>query len=472
MHFNLIDIALVEITENWSESSWVKWFLRGNDFCAIKYNYEVLNNVLTSNWKRRESFPRKNILIVDGKSNRKYSTSILLMFIFLQLTGNGSDRCVCYRTAPLNSHSSLSQINKRRLEIGVDIEAFRVNDRRFECIGNESSMDEEMINKRRRRLMEGEHVEDTDMLQHTFVTKLPHTMRQPEEDDESLISETQAALITLSGSWSCPVGREQTCAHSSDENDPGNDFENLFDDKRSEKMLPSSPSQSSESAEASQKSFALHGLSAENNCDSNEEDKPQTSISDREKSMDDDGHSRYSGHYDGPSFDELVDSSSNELEIDMTDRNDEKYDDESFKQKRKGEMLAVNKQSLYNAYKAATAALPFSTQSAFKPPAEVKHKIHATTFPSEPFGGYSNEHEKSSAPKVSKQYTVLQPAGAGSRAATALQEARALPSTQPARDSRVFSSLSPTPSRGALRLKGLYKLPQRPHCSIVADLSN
>ncbi|CAK1582128.1 unnamed protein product [Parnassius mnemosyne] len=348
-------------------------------------------------------------------------------------------------TAPLNTHSSLSQINKRRLEIGVDIEAFRLNERRFECIGSEGSMDEEVINKRRRRLLEDEHREESDAFQHALASKLPHSIRHPDEDDENLIRETQAALRTLSGSWS----KDQNCAQSGDENESGNDFENLFDDKRSDKMLPSSPSQSSESADASQKSFALRNISDEhNNCDTNEGNKQQMSLSDREKSIDDDRNSRYSNHYDGPNFDELVNSSSNELEIDMSDRNDEKYDDDKdLNNKRKSEIISVNKQSLYNAYKAATAALPFSTQSAFKPPAEVKHKIPGTSFPSEPFGGYSNEPEKSSGVKGSKQYTVLQPAGAGSRAATALQEARALPSTQPARDSRAFTSLSPTPHR-------------------------
>lgn len=365
--------------------------------------------------------------------------------MMLLIKRNRFDKFVCSRTTPLNSHSSLSQINKRRLEIGVDIEAFRVNDRRFECIGNEVSMDDQVLNKRRRHLLDEEYTEDTDMLQQAFATKLSQSMRLPDEDDENLIRETQA-LITLSGSWS----RDQTSGNSGDEND-GNDFDHLFDDRRSDKMLPSSPSQSSDSADASQKSFMMHNINEDhNNGEINEDNKQPISFSDREKSVEDDRHSRYSNNYDGPNFDELVDSSSNELEIDMSDQMDEKYDDDQdMKHKIKSEMLAVNKQSLYNAYKAATAALPFSTQSAFKPPAEVKHKIPGPSFPSEPFGGYSNEHEKSSAAKVSKQYTVLQPAGVGSRAATALQEARALPSTQPARDSRIYSTLSPPPPRGA-----------------------
>ncbi|CAH2990834.1 unnamed protein product [Chilo suppressalis] len=300
--------------------------------------------------------------------------------------------------------------------------------------------DEELVGKRRRRLLDDDRRDELDYHRRT----LPHRPlpSRHDEDDESLIRKTQAALKTLSGSWS----REQSSGQSADENDDANGFENLFGDKRSDKMLPSSPSPSSESADASQKSFSRHHSDDQNinGTSENEEHSRKSHRSDRERSIEDARHNNYSNNYDAPGFDELVDSSSNELEIDMSDRHDDKYDDDrENKHKRKSEIVSVNKQSLYNAYKAATAALPYSTQSAFKPPAEVKHRIHGVTLPSEPFGGYSNDHEKSSIHKGSKQYTVLQPAGLGSRAATALQEARAVPLAQPARDSRPLSALSP-----------------------------
>lgn len=361
----------------------------------------------------------------------------------------GLDTAVCCRTAPLAAHSSLSQINKRRLEFGVDVESFRVHERRPERVDSECSMDEEEImNKRRRRLLDDER-RDEELRRRPLPAYRPHPARQPDEVDETLIRETQAALKTLSGSWP----QDRTSNHSGDENDDANGFENLFDDKRSDKMLPSSPSQSSESADASQKSYSMRHQTDEqitNGISDTEEQTRKAQRSVREKSSEDyDRHPKYNNHYDAPNFDELGDSSSNELEIDMSDRNDDKYeDDRDTKQKRKSEMVSVNKQSLYNAYKAATAALPYSTQSAFKPPAEVKHRIHGSTMPSEPFGGYSNEHEKSSIHKGSKQYTVLQPAGAGSRAATVLQEARAVPSAQPLRDSRPLAALSPPVARG------------------------
>lgn len=334
---------------------------------------------------------------------------------------------------PLSAQSGLSQISKRRLEFGVDVETFRLNDRRG--VNSDASMEEEdVFAKRRRRLLDDERHE-AESRRHSFPMHRPQVMRQIDNEDENLIRETQAALKSLSGNWV----RNSSPPISSEDNDDGNGFENLFDDKRSDKMLPSSPSQSSESA--SQKSFTYNDDHRADDQRTNgiNENGEKRNRSDEEKS-EYDRHSKYS-HYDGTNFDELGDSS-NELEIDCDD------DENDYKHKRKPEMVTVNKQSLFNAYKAATAALPYSTQSAFKPPAEVKHRMHNPSLPSEPFGGYSNDHEKSSVNKGSKQYTVLQPAGAGSRAATALQEARAVPTAQPARDTRPPATFSPTNSRG------------------------
>ncbi|XP_075969320.1 uncharacterized protein LOC142972265 isoform X3 [Anticarsia gemmatalis] len=344
-------------------------------------------------------------------------------------------------TAPLNSQSSLTQITKRRLEFGVDVETFRNDRPRLERITSEGSMDEEeIVGKRRRRLLDDERRDEPDIRRRPLPMHRPQTMRQLDEDNETLIRETQAALKTLSGNWVRDPSMQTT-----DDHNEHNGFENLFEDKRSDKMLPSSPSPSSESA-ASQKSYSQRHHDELTN--GNAEIEVKRIRTDRERSEDYDRHSRNSNQYDTPNFDELVDSSSNDLEIDMSDRGDDKYDDDrEYRHKRKSEMHSVNKQSLYNAYKAATAALPYSTQSAFKPPAEVKHRLHNTSLPSEPFGGYSNDHEKSSVHKGSKQYTVLQPAGAGSRAATALQEARTVPSAQPARDSRPLNALSPPAAR-------------------------
>lgn len=383
---------------------------------------------------------------MDGKSNRKYSFFISIFFRLIHVE-NEFDGTVCSRTAPLNSHTTLSQINKRRLEFGVDVETFRVNDRRQDHVEIESSMEEDIIGKRRRRLLDDDKRDETETYHLNFSTHRPNILRHHNEDEEALLQKTQNALRTLTN-WS----REQNSIHG-DDNEDANDFDNLFNDKRSDKMLPSSPSQSSDTAEHSHKSFSVHNQN--NEIQSNTYDKvdydensQRTLKMEQENSIDHYEKDKSPNHYNTPNFDELVDSSSNELEIDMSDRNNDKYDDDRELKRRKGEIAAVNKQSLYNAYKAATASLPYSTQSAFKPPAEVKHKIQGSSFPSEPFGGYSHDHEKSSFHKGSKHYTVLQPAGVGSRAATALQEARTVPSAQPARDSRPLNALSPPVVRG------------------------
>ncbi|CAG9585683.1 unnamed protein product [Danaus chrysippus] len=344
-------------------------------------------------------------------------------------------------TVQHNSHTTLSQINKRRLEFGVDIETFRVNDRRQDHSDSEASMDEEAA-KRRRRLLTEERREETDSYYRNYNTHRTNILRHSDEDDDSLVQKTQNALKTLS-CWA-----RDHAAIPNDQSEDANDFDNIFNDKRSDKMLPSSPSLSSDSADNSRRSFSMHCQNDEINAAMNERMDPRENTErppkmENDNSMDNYKMDKSPNPYDASNFDELADSSSNELEIDMSDRNEDKYEEDREAKRRKAEIISVNKQSLYNAYKAATASLPYSTQSAFKPPAEVKHKIHGSTFPSEPFGGYSNDHEKSSIHKGSKQYTVLQPAAAGSRAATALQEARTVPSAQPARDLRPINPLSP-----------------------------
>ncbi|CAG4908402.1 unnamed protein product [Colias eurytheme] len=340
----------------------------------------------------------------------------------------------------MNTFSSLPQINKRRFEFGVDVEAFRILDRQHSQGNGEESMDDESGGKRRRRLIDDERREENEQRCRVYTT--PHPFLQTNEEHKSYLQRTQVSLKSISSTWP----RDQQSTHS-DENED-NDFDNMFNDKRSDKMLPSSPSQSSDSADGSQRSFSIDNPVTEQEMNENEQENVENVVIEKvEPDSNDEEHreSKNSNHYDGTHFDEIIDSSSNDLEIDMSDRNDDQYDDDRDSKSKRKEIMTVNKQTLYNVYKAATAALPYSTQSAFKPPAEVKHKIHTTSFPSEPFGGYSNDHDKSS--KASKQYTILQPAGIGSRAATALHEARAVPSAQPTRDSRPLNALSPPASR-------------------------
>ncbi|XP_041977136.1 myelin transcription factor 1 [Aricia agestis] len=329
-------------------------------------------------------------------------------------------------------HSSLAQINKRRLEFEVDVEAYRVTDA---PASRPDDMDDD-AGKRRRRLLDDDRRDEPDARYRGYTPHRPQTA----ETDQIIIYKKDS-MHNTGDSWSRDYGGQSGP-------EDGDDFDPFFEDKRSDKMLPSSPSRSSDSPDDSQ-NFSIYeqteGDPATNSANESK-DSPTHNLKYEKESVDRYGRpDRSPGHYETPNFDELGDSSSNELEIDISDPPD-KYDDEAEDRRRRGDVVTVNKQSLYNAYKAATAALPYSTQSAFKPPAEVKHKIPGPTFPIEPFGGYSTDHERGAA-KASKQYTVLQPAPVGSRAATALQEARAVPSVPPARDHRPLTALSPTVAR-------------------------
>lgn len=335
----------------------------------------------------------------------------------------------------MNAQSNLTQLNKRRLDFGVDVETFKVNERR---VPEEQRMEEdEVSSKRRRRLLE-----DSDARRRPFPVHRPHLPRI--HDDENLIKETQAALHTLSGSWPREI---RAHAHV---NEDVNGFENLFEDKRSlQTFLPTySPSPSSASPDASQNSYN-NNRQNEDNGDregrleinesnlGNYSDKAKSNVEYSSKS------NKHMNSYEGPDFDEIADSTSNELEIDMSDRNDEHEDDLEKTDKKKSDCISVNKQMLFNVYKAATASLTNSTESAFKPPAEVRHRV--SSVPSEPFGGYSGSDGRS------KQYTVLQPAGAGSRALSALADARSVPSATPARTSALSPSLHNNLNRGTSR---------------------
>ncbi|VVC95704.1 unnamed protein product [Leptidea sinapis] len=383
--------------------------------------------------------------VVDSPSSPYRDARITIQDWIPAVLKNYKQQLAIYslKTTSMNTFSALPQINKRRFEFGVDVEAFRIIDRQHNLGTSEESMEDEAVVKRRRRLLDDEQQDNTEERCRVYSTSSHHDFSRLNVNENYAHSHT--IMKSTSSTWP-----EHPSPESGDENDD-NEFENYFSDKRSDKMLPSSPSQSSESTDDSQKSFSLNNqLNEQERNDNEEENEKENNGAQQKPDTDgyDGGHrdSKNCNHYDATHFDDLVDSSSNELEIDMSDRNDDRYEDEKDIITKQKEIMSVNKQTLYNAYKAATASLPYSTQSAFKPPAEVKHKIHTNSFPSEPFGGYSNDHEKSS--KVSKQYTILQPAGLGSRAASALHEARAVPSTQPTRDSRSLNPLSPTAARG------------------------
>ncbi|XP_044017133.1 mucin-5AC-like isoform X3 [Aphidius gifuensis] len=184
------------------------------------------------------------------------------------------------------------------------------------------------------------------------------------EDDETLIRETEAALKSLSGSWPGPSGSLYQRGNS-DEDRYESNFENLFEEKKDiPKLSPSSISASSTTSnetgcslkdvitfrgQQDRRSYHPHkhsdsqkqlysqikakkdvdgNLKAESSCvpiqcQSTSIDITKMRLMSRTKGKDRVSdqvreNEKYSGN-EAPDFDELVDDSSNELEIDMSD---------------------------------------------------------------------------------------------------------------------------------------------------------
>ncbi|CAH1155935.1 unnamed protein product [Phaedon cochleariae] len=242
------------------------------------------------------------------------------------------------------------------------------------------------------------------------VKKSPK-MSEEGAPEETLIRETEAALKNLSGSW---VGSRNSYSAAQEVATP---FENLFDEKKAIiKMSPSSASNSSSDNASSVKDvITLRDQHEESSEDNSRKSSPKSRTG--------------KVHYQSPDFNELVDDSSNELEIDMSEaaaEKNEKHDRRDSKAK-------------FHSFHSS----PFSTASAFRPPQSKNPPLGP--FPAEAtFVGYPNdstpveekktitplkpseddkvEGEVKSPEGASKQYTILQPAGVGSRAASTLQE--------------------------------------------------
>ncbi|XP_057652625.1 myelin transcription factor 1 isoform X1 [Diorhabda carinulata] len=250
--------------------------------------------------------------------------------------------------------------------------------------------------------------------------------------EETLIRETEAALKNLSGSWPGPRG-----GYPQQEDTPA--FENLFDEKKANvKMSPASTSNSSSDNACSLKDVITLREQHEHEDTS---DEKSCSTNGKSSSKSSDSKSKGSGkmNYSSPDFNELVDDSSNELEIDMSEAAAEKNEfNEKDDQTRKKEPSKYPSTS--SSFHTFSRSSPFSSTSAFRPPQSKNPPLGP--FPAEAtFVGYpdgaSTEGKKSIIPLkptesqaelqkspegVNKQYTILQPAGVGSRAATTLQE--------------------------------------------------
>lgn len=250
------------------------------------------------------------------------------------------------------------------------------------------------------------------------------TVKQEEQDDETLIRETEAALKSLSGSWPARDNnyREQ-------EESPA--FENLFEEKKKicleggikdiitlratqktdinkNPIVKEEPGEERKSSEGDTDSSYMK---MESDCNS-----LQSNVS---KVKQEGKYSRYE-----PDFNELVDDSSNELEIDMSDPSAE---EERKKKEEKEDKKFVSAFKPIEKEKIGLDMLgPYPAGATFvgypglpPPPQRVEEK---RVIKEEVVTTESVSSSKRTDSPGSKQYTILQPAGAGSRAASVVQD--------------------------------------------------
>lgn len=255
------------------------------------------------------------------------------------------------------------------------------------------------------------------------------------EDDEILIRETEAALKSLSGSYTGP--REEDKFEQPQ-------FENLFEEKKTSKITPVNTNSTSSNVDLSNPLKDIITLRELQDIKNQKDSKRNVDNKlNHAKIKKEDGRNGETARYE-PDFNELVDDSSNELEIDISESEEKKDEKKDFNSKTFDE-------------KNNNSTLQLSTSSAFRSP-ELRNRVNLDNaaipligpFPaSATFVGYPGmqsaaqnlqvaetklKEEKSEVDRQevggktpvgspdSKQYTILQPAGAGSRAATVMED--------------------------------------------------
>lgn len=298
------------------------------------------------------------------------------------------------------------------------------------------------------------------------------TKQNPDDqDDETLIRETQAALKSLSGSWPDSRGSLYKI-NDQDENPP---FQNLFEEKHHDLKLSPSASSGHHHQISVDGSGSGSGVMIDSQCNikdvitlrecngkiiKNDLKMLQKFRKDKDEFKIDPLRLASSQHYQSPDFNELVDDSSNDLEIDMSENGDK---DNQHYIKLKKDILRRNrelhhKDDMYLNFPQSQNKVPFSQTSAFKPPTDIRkngtiglvgpYAAEATFvgYPEEPQSSMDQsipipipiptyqveeklpikikveESTKSVGSPDSKQYTILQPAGVGSRAASVMQD--------------------------------------------------
>ncbi|XP_059612869.1 myelin transcription factor 1 [Phlebotomus argentipes] len=215
-----------------------------------------------------------------------------------------------------------------------------------------------------------------------------------DQDDETLIRETQAALKSLSGSWP-DSQRNPYRMNDQDENPPT--FQNLFEENHQDHKL---------SPVAQLPSVNHDGGNLKDVITLRDKKGDQMQAPRRRMVRDEagDGKTR-DKYYPSPDFNELVDDSSNDLEIDMSES--EKDDQRQCK--------------VRNSYSGKSGPFPAEATFVGYPEEPQLHPEHMPTFIDEKIKKEEDTVKSVGSPD-SKQYTILQPAGVGSRAASVMQD--------------------------------------------------
>ncbi|KAF5273801.1 hypothetical protein FQA39_LY00916 [Lamprigera yunnana] len=258
--------------------------------------------------------------------------------------------------------------------------------------------------------------------------KTGHAVPSQDENavSDALIRETEAALKNLSGSWPGPRGSSY---NKQQEESPA--FENLFEEKKGNpKLSPSSSSNSSSDNTCSLKDVITlrdPHEDADKTLKTNKLNKPtrikqETEIDNlikiesecislqtktKSKGKQNKGNEPPS-QYQPPDFNELVDDSSNELEIDMSeaaadkdDVNDDKLDSKGKKKETEdvkrsrysSDESSSQTQSVYHPFsRPVTSTIsPFSSTSAFRPPQTDSNKATKSSVSLNALGPYPEE---------------------------------------------------------------------------------
>lgn len=326
-------------------------------------------------------------------------------------------------------------------------------------------LDENDSQKRRKRATRDDEFYKHDDKQQYYVqkkrnlsiipsTRSQHLSRQnsDDQDDETLIRETQAALKSLSGSW--PDSRPPLYKINDQDENPA--FQNLFDIQNSNRKMSPAISTTANQMFTDCTDYAPYkdGYAGKYKMDSKNlqrfrRDKDDFSIKFRS-----DG-TKYQSQYPSHDFNELVDDSSNDLQVDMASGGAHKselggnIERKAYTSEDKLKELTKTN-DLYANYANHRNTVPFSQSSAFRPLNDSKRLsgigmpmtnpyLHADTsygtYVSDIAGVLTDNDSKDKKFPVkeeditkpvdspdSKHYTILQPAGVGSKAASVMQD--------------------------------------------------